>query len=426
VIVNILKAFLYLSRTLVCVVYLCSSIMVNAYRRDMAKPGYRMRGTGTWIAPRAGSYYNRIDDAMYYRGAGFRDWIKQAASTALRALIKFVVPHVKQSGPDVAQMLAKYAAQKAAAYVTRSEKLGPAQGMVSQALSDLPNVVKDLVQKQIDDKFEPLSERVLQNLQARGGAAPENRELMAQQTIVDAMPYIERELIPLREKLELIEMFGERMSSGKAREAHDALEKLSARVSSENTNAPLTPVRQLVESMITAVMQFLAKTNNLPTGMEHMADSCCRICSTNNTLTMSPVISRRLREFDELGLDMGPKIPQLTAIMPGLGAYEIPSDDTRGGFLGMAASLAPMLMGIVPALVSGGMEMIGKLIPQSYTDRGSGREAWAETERQMANVFEGILNKHISQSTANHGSHLKRHTKTVTSRKPSNKRQKVL
>ena len=392
--------------------------MVNNYRREMVmvrKPGYRMRGAGTWIAPRAGSYYRTVDDDLYYRGAGFRDWIKQAASTAFQALVKFIVPHIKRSGPDVAQMMTKYAANKAADYIRRTEKLGPAEGLIAQALSDLPSVVKDIVRKQIDEKVEPLTEAALNALRSRGGASPENREVMAQQAILDALPYIEEELEPLREKLSLMQMFGEQFANGRTREANATMQQLSSVVADENYNGALTPIAQLVESMITAVVQFLTKTNGLPKGMERLTDSCCRMCSQNSTLP--PTIIQKLKEHHELGMNMGPKVSHFAAILPGLGSFEIDPEDKRGGFAGITALLA----GVLPALVSGGMSLIGNAISRGSSDRGGA----FDVEKELFDVYDDILSKHIAKHTNHEQAAVKRQLKAIAGTKQPAKRQKI-
>lgn len=400
--------------------------MVNNYRRDIVmahKPGYRMRGSGTWIAPRAGSYYRSVDDDLYYRGAGFRDWIKNAASSAFSALIKFIVPHVKQAGPDLAQMMTKYAANKASDYIKRSDRLGAAEGLISQALSDLPGVVKDLVQKQIDDKFEPLTEKALAALRVRGGASRENREYMAEQSVLDGMPYIEQELEPLRAKLNLIQSFTEQLGDGKARDAHGTLAKLSAVISGENPNGALTPLAQLVETMITAVIQYLAKTNELPPSMARMTEACCRMCTQNTTLSMAPLLAQRIKEHHELGLDMGPQVSNLAAILPGMGAYEISPDDKRGGFVG------GLLMALLPALVSGGMSLIGRAVMPSG-DRGSGTGVLTvlpKLEQDMTDVFEQIIRKTIAsqRGSGSNAATSKRQLLAIAGPKQATKRQKV-
>jgi hypothetical protein len=360
---------------------------------------------------------------MFYRGAGFRDWIKKAASTAFSTLVKFVVPHIKNSGPDLAQMMTRYAANKASDYIKRSDKLGPAQGLVAQALSDLPGMVKDLVQKQLNDKFEPLTERALQDLRSRGGASPENRELMAQQTILDALPYIEEELEPLREKLSLIELFGEQIGHGKMRDAHTTLEKLSAVVTTENPNGALTPIAQLIESMITAVIQFLAKSKGLSLGMERLADACCRMCSQNSTLSMAPMISQRLKEHQELGMNMGPKVSHMAAILPGLGSFEINSDDKRGGFIGLGTLLAA----VIPSLVSGGMSLIGKAMSKESEYRGSGliSNVLPMLEKDMTDVYNDILSKMIADNSKHDQAAVKRELKAITGQTRAAKRQKI-
>lgn len=394
--------------------------MVNNYRRDTVmarKPGYRMRGSGNWIAPRAGSYYRTLDDDMYYRGAGFRDWIKNAASTAYGALLKFIVPHIKQSGPDLAQMLTKYAANKATDYIKRSNKLGPAEGLVSQALSDLPGMVKDIVQKQLEDKFEPLAKKTLDELKARGGAASENREVMAQQAILDALPYIEEELEPLRTKLSLIQGFGEQMQEGRAREAHAMLEKLSNTVMEDNPHGSLTPVGQLVETMITAVLQYLSKTHGLPVGLERMADACCRMCSQNSTMAFTPVLNKRLQHYQELGVDMGPKMSHVAAILPGIGTYEIDPEEKRGGIFGVGS----MMLGLLPSLVTGAVSLIGRAIDAS-NNRGSGGPM--DLEKEMTEVFTALINKSVPAhkwlQTTN-----KRQSPAITGPKRGAKRQKL-
>jgi hypothetical protein len=402
--------------------------MVNNYRREIVmahKPGYRMRGSGTWIAPRAGSFYRSVDDDLYYRGAGFRDWIKNAASSAFSALIKFIVPHVKQAGPDLAQMMTKYAANKASDYIKRSDRLGAAEGLVSQALSDLPSVVKDLVQKQIDDKFEPLTERALEALRVRGGASRENREYMAEQSVLDAMPYIEQELEPLRAKLDLIHSFAEQLADGKARDAHGTLAKLSTVMTSENPNGALTPLAQLVETMITAVIQYLAKTNELPPSMARMTEACCRMCTQNTTMTMAPLIAQRMKEHHELGLDMGPQVSNLAAILPGMGTYEINPDEKRGGFVG------GLLMALLPALVSGGMSLIGRAVMPAGDRGGALMTMLPRIEQDMSDTFDQIIRKVIAQQIASQrgsGSNpatSKRHLLAIAGPKQATKRQKV-
>lgn len=407
-------------------VYLCSGIMVNNYRRDIVmahKPGYRMRGSGTWIAPRAGSMYRTVDDDLYYRGAGFRDWIKNAASTALSALIKFIVPHVKRAGPDMAQMMTKYAANKASDYIRRSDRLGAAEGLVSQALSDLPGVVKDLVQKQIDDRFEPLTQKALDALKARGGASNENREFMAEQTILDAMPYIEQELSTLRTKLALIQSFAGQIKDGKVRDAHSTLGKLSTVVSSENRNGALAPVAQLVESMITAVMQYLSKTGALSPAMASMTDACCRMCAQDTTVSMAPLLGQRMKEHRELGMELGPRISNLAAIMPGMGTFEINPDDKRGGFA------AGLIMALAPALVSGAMSLIGRaVIPDA--DRGSGTltDYWPSLDGNMHEMVSNILSHHIAAQKGDRSiqPEIKRHLlAAIAAPKQASKRQKI-
>jgi hypothetical protein len=294
---------------------------------------------------------------------------------------------------------------------------------VTQALSDLPGMVKDLVQKQLNDKFEPLTERALQALRSRGGASPENRELMAQQTILDALPYIEQELEPLREKLSLIQSFGDQIGNGMMRDAHSTLEKLSSVVTTENPNGALTPIAQLVESMITAVIQFLAKSNGLPTGMERMTNACCRMCSQNSTLSMAPIISQRLKEHHELGMNMGPNVSHLAAIMPGLGTYEIDPAEKRGGFIGIGSAI---LAAVLPALVSGSMSLIGKAITKNSDDRGSGFLTSLPTlEKDMKAAFEDILVKAIAKRTNYDEAAVKRELKTVTGPHRAAKRQKI-
>jgi hypothetical protein len=311
-------------------------------------------------------------------------------------------------------MMTKYAANKAADYIKRSEKLGAAEGLVAQALSDLPSVVKDIVRKQIDEKVEPLSQAALQALKSRGGASPENREFMAQQVILDALPYIEQELEPLREKLALMQVFGEQFANGRTREANDTMQKLSSVASTENYNGALTPIAQLVETMITAVVQFLTKTKRLPKGLERMTDSCCRICAQNSSLP--PTITQKLKEHHELGMNMGPKVSHFAALLPGLGSFEIDPEDNRGGFMGIGAILAAAL----PALVSGGMSLIGNAISRGSTDRGG-----ADMEKEMFDVFDEILSKHIAQHTNHDQAAVKRQLKAIAGTKQPAKRQKI-
>lgn len=412
---------------------LCRTTMVNTYRHEhtMAlKPSYRMRGSGNWIAPRAGSYYRVYDDDMYYRGAGFRDWIRQAASTALKALIKFVVPHVKQSGPDLAKMLTKYAAGKASDYIKRTDKLGTSEGLITQALSDLPSVVKDIVQKQIDDRFEPLSQKVLAKLDERGGAASENREMMAQAAVLDAMPYIEEALEPLRRKLSLLTNFGSQVHEGKARDAHNSLEMLSGVLTSENPNGPLFALSQLVESMIVAVYQYLAKTGNLPPSMGGLGESCCRMCSQSNTMPANALLNARTQQYNDLGLNLGNNVNHLAAIMPGLGIYEIEPSPDRGGIVGLGAAL---LTALVPALVSSGVGLIGSAIEGSRGGFGLGDGTMLsilpELTKQMEEEFKRQSNSFLKKYKIPSGASINVPDRGVThstkSAKPPAKRQRL-
>lgn len=394
------------------------------YRREYVmahKPGYRMRGSGNWIAPRAGSYYRTHDEDMYYRGAGFRDWIKQAAMSAFSALIKYIVPHVKASGPDIAQMMTKYAASKAADYIKRTDKMGAAEGLVTQALSDLPGVVKDIVQKQVSERFEPLSEKVLASLKARGGNSIANREVMAEQAILDALPYIEEEIEPLRRKLALIERYGINLGEGRARDAHASLEKLSSVMMNENHKGALAPLGQLIETMILAVFQYLSKTNGVPSQLLKMSDSCCRISAQSNTMPFVPLLTNRLREFQDIGLDLGKGTPHMAALFPGLGTYEISPEESRGGF-GLGASLA---LAIIPALVSGGIDLIGRATIPHDSDRAGSLSMtnMGQLEQDMTTLFTDIINKAIASNRS--GSSSKRQLLCIAGPKPPTKRSRV-
>ena len=403
----------------------------NSRRRDLvmgSHPGYRFRGTGNWIAPRAGSsYYKSMDDDMYYRGAGFKDWIKNAAKTAFNVLVKYVVPHVRESAPDLAKLMTNYAASKAADYVNRSERLGPAKGLISQALSDLPGVVKDIVKHQIENKFEPLTARLLQDLQERGGADVENRELMAQQAVIDAMPLIEEEILPLRLKLAMVENYGGHISNGNTRDAFSQLQHLSNILSKENSNGALGPLGLLLETMIVSVVQMLSKTNNMSPCIRGMCDSCSRMCSCDNTF--SPIqnkVSSKIDMLRDLGLDLG-RANTLAAFLPGLGSFEIVPDSNRGGF-----AVMPLLAAALPALVSGGVDLISRAISYS-TSKGDQRggavlnKTVEELRDEMQGVFKDILQKVDAQNKTgiSNKSIVHKRTTPLGGQKPSTKRLRI-
>ena len=367
-------------------------------------PGYRLRGVrgmGQWLSPRAGSLYNVYDSDSYDpRGAGWIDNIKKAAIYAFAALKRFVLPHIVKSGPDIAKVLADYAAQKAANYISTTEQLGNSKGLITQALVDLPGVVQDIVSKQLQSRFEALPEDVITTLSESGGnvRGSGNRELMAMSTIIDAVPIIRQELDYLEDRFELIDKYGQLLKVGKTRDASEVAEAMLPLLSDDYENrSDIWPILQLVESMITTALECAERNKLIPTKHPlnefiYASDNLCRCCQSNS---VKSVIDNRKK------IQMYQKTPgaaAMTLLSPGMGEFDFSNE--RGGLFGMgAAALASLL---VPAIVGSIPSMVTAVSDVVHTHRGGGSASdRAELEELMKDALHRFVNQHLNGSGTN-------------------------
>lgn len=316
-------------------------------------PGCRLRGHGSWLGPRAGSLYKRWDPEIYYRGAGFMDWLKNAAAMALRAIKRYIIPHIVKSGPDMAKLLTKYATNKAADYIDSSQRFGPAKGLIRQALNDLPSVVGDIVQSQINQRFEPLDKSALDSLKQQRASGPDNRQLMALYSMLDARPVIEQAMEPLMRKYNSIERYSHLLNDGRTRDAYEVLSRMGPMDSCRPEFKQLQSIIDLIESMITSNISHAEDTGMIPpssalnqflSGAVRVCENCCSVSDLRNVVESRRNIS---------ALKKKPIFDAMHTISPGMGEFDLASN--RGGFVGMAslgAMLIPALIGMLPGMVS--------------------------------------------------------------------------
>lgn len=187
-----------------------------------------VRGKGPYIGKRGGSRFrgNGIDIGSDFdvRGAGpWAEAFKNMMRSAWSNIKKVILPLAKQGGVELTQALARKASEKAQDYVNKSEALGPAKGLITQALLDLPQVVTDVVSAQLNQRMRVLDDEGRKTLQEQGlrGGLAENLEFYTQDMMTTARPVIESAIGDLFNKYRTIEQYTDVVrGGGTSRDAH--------------------------------------------------------------------------------------------------------------------------------------------------------------------------------------------------------------
>lgn len=313
---------------------------------------YGMRGNGPYWASRGG-YPVSIDFLDIPRGEGrladFGNLIKSAWVNVKR----FVMPYLKTHGKEYAQKILELGATKASDYLEKSQKLGAATGLVTQALQDLPSVVTDIVARKIADHQDPLSRQEKSQLIGefqRGGKMEE----ITQAVITQAMPYIKDAANLLEQKYQLIEAYA------------DGLKKNTLDV--ESMKAYLTLQRQYKDSLMSDDDYAKAFFTEM---MEHMILSAIQHADQYKLITPGSrlhlftcganKLKDKLAEHFEGAQYMTNRraavIGKKSPLCDGLctlkqSDMDIDFSETRGGFpiAALASAAIPALMGLIPTI----------------------------------------------------------------------------
>lgn len=306
--------------------------------------GYHMRGAGPWLSPRAGKgLFRKWDnDFSGRRGSGFFQSLRSMLSAAWTAIKKFVVPYLQESGPDVAQTLAKYAANRAQDYVRSSNRFGPAQGLVTTALDDLPSVVAELVRKQLNDRHNPLGNAEKDKLVSEGlrgeGA---NMPYLTMQALLDARPLIAKALQDTSQRFQLIDEYGDHVAKGEARNAFAKMKALTSIQDRVDDKAMLDLVH-LVQSMINVSVQA-AEQDGLITPGTPLCTFLENACQLVNHCHESPDTKQFIDDRTLCTLHhKSPLSKGICLLNPGGGDFTVDPGE-RGGFGFLVGVLAPLV-----------------------------------------------------------------------------------
>lgn len=329
--------------------------------------GYHMRGAGPWLSPRAGKGLIRKwdNDFSGKRGSGFFQSLRSMLSAAWTAIKKFVVPYLQESGPDVAHTLAKYAANRAQDYVKSSNRFGPAQGLVTTALDDLPGVVAELVKKQLNDRHNPLGNAENEKLQSEGlrgqGA---NMPYLTMQALIDARPLIAKALSDTTKRFQLIEEYGDHFAKGEARNAFGKMKALTSIQDTVDDKSMLDLVH-LVQSMINVSVQA-AEQDGLITPGTPLCTFLESACQLVNHCHESPDTKQFIDERTLCTLHKKGQLSKgICLLNPGAGDFTVDPSE-RGGFSFLLGVLAPLVGSVVNQVIE--------------TIRGSGGDIYDQSD----------------------------------------------
>lgn len=355
-----------------------------------------LRGSGAqWLSRRAGRQQYDGSVIGMSRGAGWRDNLRSFFAKAGAMIKRFILPKLKQYGPQVAEQMAKYALNEASAFAKRKNAPDRIQALVDQATADVPRVVADTLRR-IDSETlrgsgpddseyitpeeaeafirqilpqlrELMSNRVLPKLRAleRMGSEPYQRSLASQSVMYDndwrtAMSDV---TVDLSDEMAFLVQLGNAI-----------IQSILAFTHSRNLGVPEFE-RLLVGAQ--KVLMFMAPSQDtaLATTKMRMLTSSPndeddpQISSLKAVLptvaNISPTRTQRERvERTVLRLTMSTPCPSKTK-----------RSEDRGGFLG-AAILVPALAAGVPALASAISDIV-------HTWRGSGPLTQAKQEGML-------------------------------------------
>lgn len=332
------------------------------YVMNSSGTGFHLRGNGPWLSQRGGEFENLIGngitlDQMDLRGSGWRDTLKKLASSAWSTLKRVVLPRLKDSGIELTNILAKKAAEKAQSYVDKAESLGPAKGLISQALLDLPDVVTTVVNDQLSKRFgnlDPDVQREMEKSGIRGGAY--KLAFVTQNAMTGAYPILSKSVAEhLGQKFKTIEKYSDVIrGGGSMTQAQDLVNDI-ARLKHIRNDKILTSDEvalkyfgDLIESLIMTALQYGEKMGYIQPGSQlHQflqgANAMVMVMSQNNH---APIITSKMSKlpFPKSQLCQGVSL---------LGDVDMDVDVERGGAfpIGLVATLVPAISSLIPSII---------------------------------------------------------------------------
>lgn len=316
----------------------------------------KFRGQGPYWASRGGNPNNNLDFMDIPRGDGRFSNIGDFFKRAWQGVKRLVVPYIKSQGPQYARKILELGAQKAADYVEKSNKLGPAKGLVQQALQDLPTIVTSIIDRKINDGEDPLQpedENYLLSELPRGG----NMQEIGHNLVTDAMPIIRAASSVLQQKFDLIDKVAQAVANNQI--DHDAI-KMFYKLQQKQKEDMMTEddyvkaiFTETLENMILAALQHADKQNLIAPGTPlyrflHGGANKVLDKLQESFETSQYVCDRRACMINK-------KSPLCNGICT-LKTSDVDistDDDDRGGFIGataLATAVLPALIGLVPSI----------------------------------------------------------------------------
>lgn len=314
------------------------------------------------MSPRAGiKGYNPV---YSFRGSGWGTSFIAFLRNAAKAFKDFVLPRLKQHGPDIAKAVASYAMNQGKQFL-KSRTSSDVQTVVDRVTEDLPQIVSDVVRRQTDQR----------------GSGPAYDDIVSlQNAVVAARPYIRdvlnTYLLPKMNALVRLSKRNTNVMTNLNRLAVDRDADIK-QVMQLQTTMPEDAlyILRITESIIVAVVamlyeeKMLDKTHPLYSLIE---GAMTALKATGSNWEMAQPLQQRRQLFS---IDNEPvAIQSLLQLMPGIGPLQLTeriqkkrsAPKRRGGIAPLVALAVPALATGIPALVSAVSDIV------SHWTRGSG------------------------------------------------------